>query len=223
LTGLRPGTTYHVQPRSADVADNPSSCDDFTFTTSALNFSLRFDGSSGYADVATAADLNITADWTIEAWFRDDDPNGFNHPRRTNLSNGDTAATPDVPYLVQVGENNNIAGLRSAGVNSFVTWDLNALGLKAKDWHHVAVAFNAAASNLNLWLDGRHITYLTIPAHTRSGSALPLDIGRKGPCPATTGWASDDVRNWSAARPGSAISATFQSQLNGPQPNLVAN
>jgi len=46
LTGLRPGTTYHVQPRSADVADKPSSCDDFTFTTSALNFSLRFDGSN---------------------------------------------------------------------------------------------------------------------------------------------------------------------------------
>src|SRR5437762_1161356 len=186
--------------------------------------SLLVDGLTGYAEAPNEPELNTTGDWTVEAWFKDEDPNGFNHENRTILSKGDTNPNLEVPYLVQVGHNNIIAGLRTGGQNSLITFDLNALGLKPRDWHHVAVSFNATLNVLNLWLDGQHITYLTVPGHGTTGNALPLDIGRKGP---TTGnyWLGklDDVRIWSVARKGSDITATYRNELSGPQAGLVAN
>ena len=48
---------------------------------------------TGFAEVAASPDLNLTDDWTVEAWSKDDDANGFNHPNRTILSKGDPAKT----------------------------------------------------------------------------------------------------------------------------------
>jgi hypothetical protein len=224
LTGLRPGTAYHVQPQSADVADNPATCDDFTFTTSALNFSLRVDGTSGYAEAAHAADLNITGDWTVEVWFKDDDPRGFNHDFRQILAKGDRNANAETPYYVLVGNNHVLAGVRSGGRDYPVDVDLVWLGLGPRAWHHVAVTFQADLNVLNLWLDGRYIKYLVVPTHSTVGNTLPLQIGRGG---SVTGkyWLGkiDDVRIWNRVRSGADINAGFQSQLNGPQPGLVAN
>ena len=77
---------------------------------------------------------------------------------------------------------------------------------------------------LNLWLDGRHITYVVVPAHSSPGNTLALDIGRKG---AATGqyWrgAIDDVRIWNVIRTGDQIAAAYRQELTGPQPGLVAN
>jgi PKD repeat protein len=47
---------------------------------------------SGYAEVAPAPDLNLTRDWTVEFWFRDTDPNGFDHAYRYLINKGDGAA-----------------------------------------------------------------------------------------------------------------------------------
>jgi len=56
------------------------------------------------------------------------------------------------------------------------------------------------------------------------GNTLPQEIGRNG---ATTGkyWIGklDDVRIWNVARKGTDITANYTTQLNGPQPGLVAN
>jgi hypothetical protein len=77
--------------------------------------SLALNG-NGYAEAPSGADLNATS-WTIEAWFRDDDPNGFNHGNRTILSKGDPASNAEIPYMLQVGHNNIIAGIRTNGHN----------------------------------------------------------------------------------------------------------
>jgi hypothetical protein len=166
----------------------------------------------------------VLFDSAARAWFKDNDPNGFNHDNPTILSKGDPGSASDVPFLLQVGHSNIIGGLRVGGQNELVTWDLNQLGLKPTAWHHVAVTFNASLNVLNLWLDGKHITYLSVARHSTIGNSLPLDIGRKG---RVTGnyWLGliDDVRIWNVARPGTDITATFQSQLTGPQTGLIAN
>jgi hypothetical protein len=186
--------------------------------------SLAFDGKTAFAETPASANLNLTGDWTVEAWFKDEDPNGFNHPNRTILSKGDPGSTSDVPFMLQVGHSNIIGGLRAGGQNYLVTWDLNALGLKAEDWHHVAVTFNASLNVLNLWLDGNHIAYKMVPGHSTTGNTQPLDIGRKGP---VTGnyWLGklDDIRIWDTVRAGTAITAGYRTQLTGVQPGLVAN
>jgi hypothetical protein len=61
-----------------------------------------------------------------------------------------------------------------------------------------------------------------VPAQTRIGNSLPLEIGRNGPI---TGkyWLGklDDVRIWNIVRDGTDIAATYLSQLDGPRPGLV--
>jgi len=188
------------------------------------NHSVAFNGTNGYAETPSTPDLNTGGDWTVEAWFKDEDPNGFNHPRRTIVSKGDTGVSPEVPYFVQVGLNNVIAGGRTGGQNYLVTWDLNAIEKLPGDWHHVAVTFKASINELNLWVDGQHITYLDVASHTTVGNTLPLDFGRKGPI---TGdyWLGkiDDVRIWNVARTDAEIKANFTAELTNTPAGLVAN
>ena len=137
---------------------------------------------------------------------------------------GDRNANPEAPYSLLVGQNNLIAGVRTGGVDYPISWNLVYLGLDPKLWHHVAVTFRADLNVLNLWLDGTHIAHQQVPKHSVAGNSLPVEIGRNGP---TTGkyWRGklNDVRIWNVARQGTDITATFNSQLTGPQPGLVAN
>jgi len=89
--------------------------------------------------------------------------------------------------------------------------NLAAAGVDPTAWHHLAVTFRADLNALNLWLDGKHSSYVIVPGHSSVGNALPLEIGRNGPL---TGkyWLGkiDDVRIWDVARTGTAVTATFQ-------------
>src|SRR5262249_52970079 len=51
------------------------------------NHSLALTG-SGYAEAPHAPDVNLTGDWTLELWFKDEDPNGFDHDYVTLLNKG---------------------------------------------------------------------------------------------------------------------------------------
>src|SRR5207237_6984882 len=88
---------------------------DQSLAAAAIQTSLRLNGLTSYVDVPAAPDLNLTGNWTVEAWFKDEDPNGFNHENRSILSKGDPALGSEVPYFVQEGHNNIIAGLRTGG------------------------------------------------------------------------------------------------------------
>src|SRR5205807_8993924 len=62
--------------------------------------SLSLNGSS-YAEAPNASELNTTADWTVEAWFKDETSGGYNHARERIITKGDTAAA-EVPYFIDV-------------------------------------------------------------------------------------------------------------------------
>jgi hypothetical protein len=186
--------------------------------------SLGLNETASYAEAPHSPDLNITGDWTVESWFKDEDPNGFNHDYRQILMKGDRNANPEAPYYVLVGRNSILAGVRTGGQDYPITWDLVFQGLDPTAWHHVAITFRADLNVLNLWLDGQHIRYFLVRTHSTIGNTLPLEIGRNGP---TSGkyWIGklDDVRIWNVARKGTDIIANYQTQLTGPQPGLVAN
>src|SRR5206468_5661254 len=101
--------------------------------------SLSFDGTGAYAEAPDASELNPTGDWTIEGWFKDETPGGYNHPRAQMLAKGDTS-NPEVPYFISVTANALIAGLRTGGAGQLVQYDLAAHGVSANVWHHVAVS-----------------------------------------------------------------------------------
>src|SRR5262249_39645957 len=80
ITGLTPNTPYHYRARSVDAGGTLVLSNDATFTTTNAPpaFSLALSG-TGNAEAPLAAKLNITGDWTVETWFKDESPSGYNH------------------------------------------------------------------------------------------------------------------------------------------------
>jgi hypothetical protein len=196
----------------------------FQVASQAGSGSLALNGSTAFADVAAAPELNLTGSWTVEGWFKDQDPGGFNHDYRQILNKGDRNASSESPYYVTLGYNSILAGVRTAGTDYPITFDLAVAGLSPTQWHHVAVTFRGDLNVLNLWVDGVHRGYRTVPTHSAVGNSLPLQIGRNGP---TSGkyWRGliDDVRIWNVARSGTDITATFRTELTTAPSGLVAN
>ncbi len=223
LQGLTPGTTYHAQARSADVADNAAACPDFTFTTKLHSYSLSVDGVSGYAEAPHANDLNVASDWTIELWFKDEDSNGFNHDYVTLLTKGDRQSSGETPYFVSIGYKQLLVGLRSGGVDYSVAYDLWNGGVDASLWHHVAATFDSSDRALTIYLDGTRVASGKLKTATK-GNTLPVEIGRNGPLSGKYFHGKlDDIRIWNKMRTEKTIRAEYRLQLAPAPSTLVAN
>jgi hypothetical protein len=185
--------------------------------------SLAVNGSTGYAEASPTTDLNLTSEWTVETWFKDEDPNGFNHDYAQLLNKGDRAANAESPYFVLLGFKRLVAGLRTGWIDYSVEYDLRANGVDPTAWHHVASTFRAATRTLSLYLDGRLVAQATLSATSR-GTTLPLEIGRNG---ASTGkyWRGklDDLRIWNLVRSASEIQASYRTELSSVPAGLIAN
>lgn len=164
----------------------------------------------------------MTRDWTVELWFKDFNPNGYNHPRARLVTKGDTAG-PEVPYFVGVESNGLFVGLRSAGVPYVVRYDLREHGVEVNAWHHVAATLQGSTHELTLYLDGVRVARANVPT-VSSGNTQPVSIGRSGQASGHywKGWI-DDVRVWQVARSGEQIAAAYHAELSGAMPGLVGN
>jgi hypothetical protein len=194
-----------------------------TVTPSATLHSLAFDGATAFAEAADAtATLNPTRDWTVELWFRDDDPAGFDHPFRYLVDKGDGIAA-ESPYYLLLGNGSLLAGVRTAGINHPLTYNLHLLGYSPKIWQHVAVTFSATTTTLTVYLNGQWVAQQALGVDS-TGNALPLEIGRQS---AALGkyWLGklDDVRVWNVARTAQQIQANYRTQLTAAAPGLLAN
>ena len=55
------------------------------------NHSLALNGTTAYADTPHTPALNLADSWTVETWFKDDSPTGFNHLPKVLLTKGAVA------------------------------------------------------------------------------------------------------------------------------------
>ncbi len=184
--------------------------------------SLRLNGSNGFADAAHAPDLNLTADWTIETWFKDESPQGFNHGYVQLLNKGDRNSQPESPYFITLGFKRLLVGLRTGSADYAVAYDLRAGGVDPNAWHHVAATFSASTRTLTLYLDGVQVAQDVLAA-TSSGNTAPVQIGRNGPSGQNFRGRLADVRLWNVVRGASDIAANFGHELSAPPAGLVAN
>jgi predicted extracellular nuclease len=184
--------------------------------------SLVLNGIDGYADTAHAPDLNLTTDWTIETWFKDENPIGFNHDYVQLLNKGDRNSNPESPYYFTLGYNRLIVGLRSRWVDHSIQYDLRAGGVDPRAWHHVAGSFDGATRTLTLYIDGVQVVQEVI-ASGSTGNTLPLQIGRNGPTGRYFQGRLADVRIWNVVRSAGQISGAYRSEFVSPPAGLVAN
>ena len=196
-----------------------------TFNVTAIpNRSVSLNGSTGYAQSLAQPPLNITGDWTVEAWFKDENPaNSYHHGDSFILIKGDTNQDGEAPYLMAINWNYLTVGLRSGFTNYVIGYDLVAANVTPNAWHHAAATFNATTRQLILYLDGAQVAQGTLAARTTTGSSLPLSIGRNG----TTGmpWQGklDDIRIWNVVRTPAEISANYRTEYVGAPTGLVSN
>jgi hypothetical protein len=184
--------------------------------------SLQLNGTSAYGEVPTSPELSPAEDWTIEFWFKDDDPNGFDHEFRYLLNKGDGVG-PEAPYYVLVGNGALLAGVRTAGANHPLTYNLHPAGYSPKIWQHVAASFQANTTTLTLYLNGLQVARQVLGVRS-TGNTLPLQIGRQGPVLGRylTG-KLDDLRIWNMLRSANEVQANLAFEFVSQPLGLVAN
>jgi len=185
--------------------------------------SLSFNGTTAYAEAPHTPVLNVTSDWTIEAWFKDATAGGYNHNDTFILMKGDSNVDGEAPYFLKIDHKLLSAGVRTNWTSYRVTYDLFAGGVSANAWHHAAATFVASTRQITLYVDGVQKAQGTVSVSSAIGSAKPLSIGRNG----TTGYnwngKLDDIRVWNVVRTATQISTSYQTELTGSPTGLVAN
>jgi glucose/arabinose dehydrogenase/PKD repeat protein/endonuclease YncB( thermonuclease family) len=174
-----------------------------------------------WVDTLIQGDLNVLGDWTLEAWFKDENSLGYNHDFAYIAMKGDSNQSGEAPYLMGIGYRQLFAGERANFQTMMVSADVTNLSPNA--WHHAAAVYSAASNVLTIYIDGNPAAQGPLSRRTDVGNGLPLQIGRNG----TTGnqWQGklDDVRVWNVARSGADIRATFANQYVGAPTGLVGN
>ncbi|MBA2451079.1 MAG: PQQ-dependent sugar dehydrogenase [Chloroflexi bacterium] len=194
-----------------------------TVAAAAIARSLSLDGSAAYADAPHHPDLNVTGDWTIELWFKDETPGGFNHPIRHLLTKGRSGDTVDVPYFISLGTNQLRAGERTGSTNYAIRYDLAANGVNPTTWHHVAATMRASTRELILYLDGVEVARGVLPGHSTVGNTRGLSIGRDGNLGRYWQGKLDDVRVWNVVRTAADLATGRRSELTTAPTGLVGN
>jgi Concanavalin A-like lectin/glucanases superfamily len=185
--------------------------------------SLRLDGTStSYASAPHDPELNLTGDWTVETWFKDQQGSAtFDHFENLLVSKNLNDWDAEYPYYISLGWRHITAGIKTGGKTYFVTYDLAAHGVSAAAWHHVAATFQANSKWLTLYFDGVAVAAGNLEAGPSSGNAAPEQLGTRayngGPFSGLLG----DVRIWNLVRTPSQIAGAFKQQLTGGETGLV--
>jgi RHS repeat-associated protein len=186
--------------------------------------SLTLNGATAYAEATDAADLDLTLDWTIELWFKDDSPDGYLHAPRVLLTKGNPLVDRQVPYGLVIALGVLAVGERSGDGGRLLTYNLAQHHVSAHVWHHAAVTLDSASGRLALYLDGVLVAQRFGALGRRVGNARPLSIGRDGGGGFYWRGELDDIRLWNVALGSDQIQARHRQALGAPMPaGLVAN
>ncbi len=184
--------------------------------------SLVLNGRDAYAEAPHTAELDLTGDWTVEAWFKDEDPRGYHHPRARIISKGDTGSA-EAPFFLDIDADRLWAGRRVDSTSEVIGFDLGANDVSADTWRHVAATFQRSTLRLTLYLDGEPVAQGS-GSGSSSGNELPVSIGRNGGRTANF-WQGklDDVRVWNLVRSAEEIQRDYLVELETAPEGLVAN
>jgi hypothetical protein len=182
--------------------------------------SLALNGTTAYAEAPEAAKLDLTGDWTIETWFKDQAEGGYNHPFAKLVAKADRNVTGETTYMIVIGNNALRAGVQHESQSIYAEADVSALSANA--WHHVAAAFTRSTQVIRVYIDGIQVADQVLGVLS-DGNTVPVGIGRGG----TGGYyftgKLDDVRIWNTARTATEIFANRMVEFGAPPAGLVAN
>jgi VCBS repeat-containing protein len=180
---------------------------------------LSLDGSDDYLLVAGSTELDVTSNFTLEAWVNTDSTKAQQHIFARDRINFDDGGGFNFGI-------NNGTGLFFETNNDGNGDQTVANVLTANEWHHVAAVFDASASpKLTFYVDGVAVGSGNPNTPSAMGTGVNLIIGRRGASDTTSfSGKIDEARIWNVTRTAAEVSATYQQQIIGNEGGaLVAN
>jgi len=184
---------------------------------------LSFNGDNSYALCPASASLNLTDQFTFEAWIK---PAGWG--KSPNLGYGRIIDKQFFSWYL-IGASNTyhdhslmLQLMHSDGSISFSTSPENSLVLDT--WQHVAVTYDGHSSAVNMYINGveQAITQRTPPMGLLfDHAAFDLVLGNDAAHQLTFQGAIDEVRLWNIVRSGNDIAASMNNYLYGDEAGLV--
>ncbi len=166
---------YSFEGNADDTAASGVSADDLTYRqgVSANGAATFAPGISGQAavldgsffDTPSSVDLNITSDWTIEAFINISNPNAGWERIVTKWGNGGQ----DYHFALRNGNLSLFEGT-GGGVEVVFANTAPPTNLTDGEWHHVAVTSSPAGGHI-AWVDGEVVA---------SGAAIALPASNQG-------------------------------------------
>ena len=165
---------------------------------------LIFDGSNDHLEIADNNLLDLTGDYTLEAWIRPD-----------------TVSTHGIfsKWVAGTWPPNYWFHLAGGDVDFYNGRTIRGPAIDANTWTHVAVTVDASDKQ-KLYIDGSYSGYQT-NAGSSPANAGKLYIGYRGDAYRFDGM-MDEVRIWNDVRTATEISDNYKTPLSGSEANLVA-
>ena len=173
---------------------------------------LSFDGVTQFVEAADADDLDLAAEWTIEAWVK---PGNLSGGFQQIVSKWGGCAVAS--YSLELNGPKLRNAIASCANGTQVTESLS--DLVVDEWQHVAVTLSGGT--LRLFING-------VEDNMRTGSQAPLptttpvSIGRQSGGSLAYGGLADEIRIWNVARSEAELASAKDIQLTGNEAGLVA-
>ena len=171
--------------------------------------SLSFDGTNDYVEIAHDNSLNLTDNFTIEAWVNLD----------SNTNN----------TILDKGDYNNLFQAHTSGNTGLSyydrsnNWTHSSGTIPINEWVHVAMSFQTGSNNLKFYKNGQLMSSHTVNNNSPTDSGV-MNIGRQSPSTCVCNILDgnlDEVRIWSDIRTQSEIQSYMSRPLTGSESGLV--
>lgn len=184
----------------------------------ATNVAGTFDGINDFIKTDTSPALNLTNNYTFEAWVNQKAPTIYGR-----LLDKSTA-------LVFIHNNSNLSIYKE---NSLVVSITTAAGsyvintaansIKQKTWHHIAYSVSAA-NVYKVYIDGVEVPFTSTgtAGAASSNSASAIYIGNNAGLARGLNGNIDEVRIWAGVRSQAALIANATTKYVGNEPGLLA-
>ena len=170
-----------------------------------LGTSVAFDGRTGYIDIGSYPKLNLTTNFTLEAWIN---PRGG--PGKIIISNrlDDGSGSNPGGFGFGIGKTNRSLLFTTFGISDYISMII----INYNNWYHVAVTVDSIG-DLKFYVNGNLLRTFAVIAPGLP-SPEPLNIGRNPIADIHGGhqyWVGliDDVAIYNSALPASRIQAHY--------------
>lgn len=172
---------------------------------------LSFDGIAQFVEVADADDLDLSTEWTMEAWIKPRNVSGgFQH--LVSKWGGCSVAS----YSMELNGAKLRNGIASCANGTQVTESI--ADLVVGQWQHVAVTLSGGT--LRLFINGTEDNMIT-GSQAPLPTTTPISVGRQSGGGLAYNGLIDELRIWNVARTEAELQAAMSIRLSGTETGLI--